>query len=114
MKNTTQVTHKDTVLQVGILFSMESVTAPSICTLPVWVHFLQSFSKGLVIHTQQMTNKDRLYWKTLSELGVWCDEEYLQRKASHTSTYDRREIIPRCHTLMVRHGYTVMVRPQQR
>ena len=114
MKNTTQVILKDTVLQVGILFSMERVTAPSVCTLPVWLHFLPSFSKGLVVYTQQMTRRDRLYWKTLSELGVWCDEEYLQRKASRTSTYDRQEIIPKCYTVMVRHGYTVMVRPQHR
>ncbi len=105
MKNTTQVIIKNTVLQVGILFSIERVTAPSICTLPVCLHILPSFSKGLAVHTQQMMRRNRLYWKTLTELGVWCDEEYLKHKVSHTSTYDRREIIPKCHTLIVRHGY---------
>ncbi len=34
MKNTTQVILKDIVLQVGILFSLERVTAPSVVTLP--------------------------------------------------------------------------------
>ena len=113
IKNTTQVILKDTVLQAGILFSMERVTAPSICTLPVWLHFLPSFTKGLVVHTQQITRRDRLYRKILSDLGLWCDKQYLQRKGSRTSTFDRQEIIPKCHTVMVRHGYTVMVRPAQ-
>ena len=114
MKNTTQIILKVTVLQVVILFSIKRVDAPSICTLPVWLHFLPSFLKGLVIHTQQTTRRDRLYWKTLTELRVGCDEENLQHKAPNTSTYDRREIVPKCYTVIIRHGYIVMVKPQHR
>ena len=38
----------------------------------------------------------RLFWKLLKDLGVWGDEEYLQRKEGRTVRDDRREIIPAC------------------
>ena len=38
----------------------------------------------------------RLFWKTLRDVGVWKDEEYLLRKETRTSRYDKREIIPSC------------------
>ena len=38
----------------------------------------------------------RLWWRSLKDLGVWKDEEYLTRKAQRTVRHDRREIIPSC------------------
>ena len=38
----------------------------------------------------------RLFWRLLSNVGYWNDEEYLQRKAERTTTSDRRELIPQC------------------
>ena len=37
-----------------------------------------------------------LFWRTLKDLGVWRDEEYLQRKQEKTVIGDRRDIMPDC------------------
>ena len=38
----------------------------------------------------------RKFWQLLKEIGVWRCETYLQRKSTHTSRDDPREIIPKC------------------
>ena len=38
----------------------------------------------------------RLFWSTLKDLGMWRDDEYLQRKQERTVIGDRRDIIPDC------------------
>ena len=37
-----------------------------------------------------------LFWRLLNTLGVWRDEEYLQRKERRTVRVDKRDIIPKC------------------
>ena len=37
-----------------------------------------------------------LFWKLLSDVGLWQDEEYLQMKEGRIAIYDKREIIPKC------------------
>ena len=38
----------------------------------------------------------RMFWGLLNTLGVWKDEEYLQRKKTQTVRDDKRDIIPKC------------------
>ena len=38
----------------------------------------------------------RSFWGLLNTLGVWRDEEYLQRKEQRTVRGDKRDIIPKC------------------
>ena len=38
----------------------------------------------------------RAFWGLLNTLGVWSDEEYLQRKEQRTVIMDKRDIIPKC------------------
>ena len=37
-----------------------------------------------------------LFWRMFSNLGMWRDEEYLQKKEGRTVRDDRRDIHPRC------------------
>ena len=36
------------------------------------------------------------FWRTLKDLNLWNDEEYLQRKEERTVRDDKRDIIPNC------------------
>jgi hypothetical protein len=37
-----------------------------------------------------------MFWRLLSDLGVWGDEGYLARKEARTTAHKRCEMIPRC------------------
>lgn len=41
-------------------------------------------------------NLYRKFWRTLKDLQVWMDEEYLTRKELRTVRDDRRDIMPDC------------------
>ncbi len=50
-------------------------------------------------HPANDEKRYRLYqsfWGLLNTLGVWRDEEYLQRKEQRTVREDKRDIIPKC------------------
>ena len=50
-------------------------------------------------HPANDEKRSRLYhlwWRSLKDLGVWTDEEYLTRKEQRTARDDKREIIPLC------------------
>ena len=54
-------------------------------------------------HPANAEKRHRLYqkfWGTLKDLGVWRDEEYLQRKERRTARDDLRDIMPTCVTLV--------------
>lgn len=38
----------------------------------------------------------RMFWRLLSDLGVWRDQEYLARKEARTTEHKKCEMIPRC------------------
>ena len=38
----------------------------------------------------------RKFWRCLKALGVWRDEEYLQRKEFRTARDDKRDVMPDC------------------
>ena len=37
-----------------------------------------------------------MFWRLLNDVGLWRDDEYLQRKEARTSIHDKREMMPRC------------------
>ena len=50
-------------------------------------------------HPANAEKRHRLYkkfWRCLSDLGVWRDEEYIARKELRTVRDDRRDIMPDC------------------
>ncbi len=47
-------------------------------------------------HPANDEKRHRLYKRLLSDLRVWVDDEYLERKERRTAIQDRREIIPKC------------------
>jgi hypothetical protein len=38
----------------------------------------------------------KMFWRLLSDLGVWGDEGYLIRKEARTTAHKRCEMLPRC------------------
>ena len=43
----------------------------------------------------------RMFWRVLRDLGLWRDNEYLQRKKQRTRRDDRRDILPTCVTMVI-------------
>ena len=68
--------------------------APCVIALPP--DFLQGSCSPHPANDEKRHRLYRLFWRLLSDLRVWCDDEYLQRKEARTSIYDKREIIPQC------------------
>lgn len=74
--------------------------APCVVVLPP--AFLRGSCSPHPANDEKRYRLYRLYWRVLSDLRVWCDEEYLERKAARTSISDRREIIPNCVTTVTK------------
>ena len=43
----------------------------------------------------------RLFWRLLKDLGLWRDDEYIQRKELRTTRDDKRDIIPKCVIMVI-------------
>ena len=67
---------------------------PSVIQLPP--EFLCGSASPHPANDEKRHRLYQLFWRLLSDVGLWGDEEYLQRKEGRTATYDKREIIPRC------------------
>ena len=67
---------------------------------PCVIQLLPDFLRGSASpHPANDDKRYRLYhffWKLLSDVGLWHDEEYLRRKEGRTVIHDKRDIIPKC------------------
>ena len=58
------------------------------------------FLKGMCgPHPANSEKRHMLYkkfWRTLKDLGVWQDPEYLKQKVQRTARDDQRDIMPDC------------------
>ena len=68
--------------------------APCVIQLPP--DFLRGSASPHPANDEKRHRLYRLFWRLLNDMGLWRDDEYLQRKEARTSIYDKREIIPRC------------------
>ena len=46
--------------------------------------------------TRSSTRLYRLFWRTLNDIGLCKDEEYLTRKEDRTVHHDKKDIMPSC------------------
>ena len=70
------------------LLSLRSLCHSAISRLPQW--------GSVSPHAANDEKRYRLYcffWKLLSDVGLWQNEEYLRRKEGRTVIHDKREII---------------------
>jgi hypothetical protein len=68
--------------------------APCVIQLPP--DFLRGSASPHPANDEKRYRLYRLFWKLLSDVGLWCDDEYLQRKEARTVIHDKRDIIPNC------------------
>ncbi len=78
-------------------FSVAWITANIACAHRVSLSCIQTSCEGLVALILQKRHRlYRMFWRLLSDLRVWVDDEYLERKEHRTVIQDRREITPKC------------------
>ena len=68
--------------------------APCVIQLPP--DFLRGSASPHPANDEKRHRLYRFLWRLLNDMGLWRDDEYLQRKEGRTAIYDKREIIPRC------------------
>ena len=78
----------------GQNFCRYCLCSPCVIDLPP--DFLRGYCSPHPANDEKRYRLYRLFWGLLNSLGVWTDDEYLERKESRTSVYDKREIIPKC------------------
>ena len=67
--------------------------APCVIQLPP--DFLRGSASPHAANDEKRYRLYRFFWKLLSDVGLWCNEEYLRRKEGRTDIYDKREIMPK-------------------
>jgi hypothetical protein len=78
----------------GQNFCRYCLCSPCVIDLPP--DFLGRYCSPHPANDEKRYRLYRLFWGLLNSLGVWRDDEYLQKKESRTSIDDRRETIPKC------------------
>ena len=78
------------------------------CVIEMPPDFLQGSASPHPANDEKRYRLYRLFWRTLNDLGVWRDDEYLARKERRTVIHDRREIFPEC-IIAVSTVYTCIV-----
>ena len=66
------------------------------CVIAQPPDFLRGSSSPHPANDEKRHRLYRLFWRSLKDLGLWRDEEYLARKEIRTSRDDKRDIIPKC------------------
>ena len=78
----------------GQNFCCHCLYSPCVIDLPP--DFLHGHCSPHPANDKKQHGLYHLFWALLSTLGMWRDDEHLQRKESMTTIDDRREIIPKC------------------
>ena len=81
--------------------------SPCVITLPP--DFLRGACGPHPANDEKRYRLYRAFWGLLNTLGVWRDEEYLQRKEQRTAREDKREIIPKCVIVISSNNYYCIV-----
>ena len=76
--------------------------SPCVITLPP--DFLRGACGPHPANDEKRYKLYRSFWGLLNSLGVWRDEEYLQRKEQRTVRADKRDIIPKCVITVSNHS----------
>ena len=66
------------------------------CVIQLPPDFLRGSASPHPANDEKRFRLYRLFWKVLSDVGLWNDEEYLRRKEGRTVIHDKREIMPKC------------------
>ena len=68
------------------------------CVISKPPHFLRGSCDPHPANSEKRHMLYKRFWRCLSTLGVWKDEDYLRRKEARTALEDKRDIIPKCIT----------------
>ena len=66
------------------------------CVLQLPPDFLRGSASPHAANDGKRYRLYHFFWKVLSDVGLWHDEEYLRRKEGRTVIHDKREIMPKC------------------
>jgi hypothetical protein len=66
------------------------------CVIQLPPDFLRGSASPHPANDEKRYRLYSFFWKLLSDVRLWCDEEYLRRKEERTVIHDKREIMPKC------------------
>ena len=83
----------------GQNFCPYCLCSPCVIALPP--DFLRGSSGPHPANDEKRHRLYRLFWRLLKDLGLWRDDEYIQRKELRTTRDDKRDIIPKCVIMVI-------------